>query len=348
MTRRPGTIVLFGSGETSPEAQRVYDSVMRRIPPPIRVCVLETPAGFEPNSEQVAGRVADFLRVRLQNYHPDVRVIPARRRGSAHSPDDPEVVAPMLEANFLMMGPGSPSYAVRQLGGSRAWNTLIARHRLGNLLVLASAATVAASAFALPVYEIYKVGEDLHWKNGLDLLGPYGPRIAFLPHWNNGDGGDDLDTSRCFMGVARFQQLHAMLPSDAVVVGIDEHTALIVDFERDTCEVIGHGAVTWMRGDVERRYDHGDTFSLLQLGLTRRPEPNQGVPENVWEEALDADSRVNPPHQPDADVLNLVEARARARAIRDWANADRLREEITRRGWQVNDGHDGTQLIPIE
>jgi hypothetical protein len=90
----------------------------------------------------------------------------------------------------------------------------------------ASAAVVAVSAFALPVYEIYKAGHDLGWQPGLDLFGPYGLKLVFVPHWNNAEGGAELDTSRCFMGRSRFETLRAMLPPDVTVGGFDEHTAL--------------------------------------------------------------------------------------------------------------------------
>ena len=66
---------------------------------------------------EVAGRVADFLANRLQNYRPQVDVIPARKKGSNFSPDDPEILAPLLHANFIFMGPGSPTYAIRQPDG---------------------------------------------------------------------------------------------------------------------------------------------------------------------------------------------------------------------------------------
>src|SRR5712692_689291 len=113
MARRPGLIVLFGSGETAADAQPIHDFVLRRATPPIRASVLETPAGFELNSAQVAGRLAEFLRIRLQNYRPEVAIVPARKRGTANSPDDPAIVAPLLTSNYLMMGPGSPTYAIR-------------------------------------------------------------------------------------------------------------------------------------------------------------------------------------------------------------------------------------------
>src|SRR6266704_3482829 len=114
-----------------------------------------------------------------------------------------------------------------------AWHAILARHRLGAPLILASAAAIAASAHALPVYEIYKVGEDLGWKTGLNLLGAFGRNVAIVPHWNNHEGGEELDTSHSFMGQDRFERLLELLPPDVDVVGIDEHTALMLDFAAD-------------------------------------------------------------------------------------------------------------------
>jgi cyanophycinase-like exopeptidase len=187
----------------------------------------------------VAARVADFLRWRLQNYRPQVSVVPAWKRDTPFSPDDPHIVARLAESNLIFLGPGSPTYAMRQLQDSLAWHMLRARHRLGAAIVLASAATMAASQYALPMYEIYKVGEDIHWRPGLDFFGDFGLSLAFIPHWNNAEGGTELDTSRCFMGQSRFEQLLSMLPCEMTVVGIDEHTALVVDLAAGKCHVMG-------------------------------------------------------------------------------------------------------------
>jgi hypothetical protein len=51
-----------------------------------------------------------------------------------------------LDADVIFLGPGSPSYAVRQSQDSLAWQYLVARHRLGAGLALASAATIAIGA----------------------------------------------------------------------------------------------------------------------------------------------------------------------------------------------------------
>ena len=45
------------------------------------------------------------------------------------------------------------------------------------------------------------------------------------------------------------------------------------------------------------------------------------------------------------EVLAAAHARARARAERDWPEADRLRGEIEDAGWDVRDEADGFRLV---
>ena len=146
-----GQIAFLGSGETSLAGGRIFEAIARKMDAPLRIALLETPAGFELNSPQVVGRVGDFMQSRLQNYKPVVEIVPARKKGSTYSPDDPEIVKPLLYANMIFMGPGSPTYAIRHLKDSLAWEVIRARHRQGTALVIASAATISIGAHALPV-----------------------------------------------------------------------------------------------------------------------------------------------------------------------------------------------------
>ncbi len=207
----PGPIALFGSGETSPSGQRIFEFLFKTLSVSPLVRILETPAGFELNSEKVAGNVAEFIQDHLQNYKPRIKLIPARKKGTDFSPDDPDIALPILESDLIFMGPGSPTYAVRQLEKSLAWEYLITRHRMGAALALSSATTIAVSSYALPVYEIYKVGQDIHWQPGLDLFSPFQLSLVFIPHWNNTDGGVDLDTSRFFRTTRRTHRVDAHL-----------------------------------------------------------------------------------------------------------------------------------------
>ncbi len=347
MKREHGLVALFGSGETSADGRKVYEWVMSRLEPPVHTAVLETPAGFQPNSALVAGKVADFIREHLAGHRPEVSVVPARKRGTPYSPDDPDIAAPIFSADMIFLGPGSPTYAVRQLQGSLVWQSLVARHRRGAALVLASAATVAAGAYALPVYEIFKVGADLHWQPGLNLLAPYGLTLVFVPHWDNAEGGAELDTSRCFMGQERFARLLGMLPAEATVVGIDEHTALVLDLAAGELRVLGRGCITLAGRGSERRCAGGEVFGLDALGTFVLPQPADGVPEDVWDRAADLPGEPSPPPEPPAAVLALVAERQAARGRRDWAAADTLRREIAVLGWQVNDTPAGPQVLPL-
>src|SRR5689334_5252091 len=179
-----GRIAFLGSGETSLAGGRIFESLARLLADPLRIAIMETPAGFELNASLVAGRVAEFLKNRLQNYKPQIDLVAARKRGTQYSPDSLEVIAPLLTANMIFMGPGSPTYVARQLSGSLAWDVIRARHRQGATLVFSSAATISIGAWVLPVYEIYKVGEDVHCTNGLNLFADLGVDLNFIPHWN--------------------------------------------------------------------------------------------------------------------------------------------------------------------
>jgi hypothetical protein len=349
LSGQAGLVVLFGSGEIAPSGQKVHARVMDRLAPPVRVAILETPAGFQPNSELVAGKMAEFVSRRLQNYHPQVTVVPARKRGTPFSPDEPDVVAPLLHANYVFWGPGSPSYAVRQLDGSLAWQLMVARHRLGAAMVMASAAAIAGSAYTLPVYEIYKVGEDLHWIRGLDFFGAYGLSLAIVSHWDNKEGGAELDTRCGLMGRERFRRLRGMLPEEVTVLGLDEHTALVMDVEAGECQVMGRSAVTVMRGDRETQYRAGQGFTWAELGPFELPEPEAGIPEDVWKLVLAAESEPEETSAPgpSAEVLALVEERETVRGQRDWATSDELRRRISELGWEVRDTPAGPELWPL-
>ncbi len=339
-----GQIAFLGSGETSRAGGTIFETLARALPQPVRIAVLETPAGFELNSHQVAGRVADFMKTRLQNYTPVIDVIPARKRGTPFSPDEPSILKPLLYANLIFMGPGSPTYAIRQLQGSLAWDLVRARHGMGATLAFASSATIAVGAWGLPVYEVYKVGQDIHSVPGLNLFKDFGAMVSFIPHWNNAEGGDDVDTSRCFVGRERFDIWCNSLPGENITVGLDEHTGLILDFESGQCEVSGVSSVSLVHDCEAKIYPAGVKFPLNQLGTASMPEPfEEGISQQAWDLINNAPELHD--DQPSPEVLALLEQRQQARAGKQWAESDRLREQIAALGWTVQDTKDGQKLV---
>jgi cysteinyl-tRNA synthetase len=51
--------------------------------------------------------------------------------------------------------------------------------------------------------------------------------------------------------------------------------------------------------------------------------------------------------QAPVEAFELSEARERARAARDYGEADRLREQLREMGWEVRDGPSGPELLPM-
>jgi hypothetical protein len=209
--------------------------------------------------------------------------------------------------------------------------------------VFASAATISVSAHALPVYEIYKVGQDVHVVDGLNFFPDFGLHVSFIPHWNNAEGGVDLDTSRCFVGMDRFAEWRKLVPPENTTLGLDEHTGIVMDFETGMCEIMGVSTVSLVRDGDPIIHPAGVKFPLSEIGKLQIPDPLQsGISQQAWDMVMNA-----PPlddDTPPAEVLALAEQRIVARTKKNWAESDRLREEISALGWMVQDGKDGYKL----
>ena len=55
------------------------------------------------------------------------------------------------------------------------------------------------------------------------------------------------------------------LPCDVTVIGIDEHTALVMDLGVGICGVMGLGGVTVLGKGEEQRFTAGQAFSMAEL-----------------------------------------------------------------------------------
>ena len=58
---------------------------------------------------------------------------------------------------------------------------------------------------------------------------------------------------------------------------------------------------------------------------------------------LDVEAVEAPP-----EATALLERRQAARALRDWAEADRLRDELRSLGWEIRDAPAGPELLPLK
>jgi peptidase E len=270
-----GMIVLMGSGELTATMVEVHKELLGRFGAAAKAVFLDTPAGFQLNVDQISKKAQDYF----QSHIGQSLAIASFRSHDTLSPFEAEQAYQTLrEADFVLIGPGSPTYAVRQWQQSAIGQILSGRIREGGCLVAASAAALTVGRFTLPVYEIYKVGQDLHWADGMDILKDFGFNLVVVPHWNNAEGGTH-DTRFCFMGEPRFRQLVSLLPQDVAILGVDEHTACILDFENQEAVIKGIGQVTLQQAERRIVFETGDRFSLEVLrGADREGDWQQTPP----------------------------------------------------------------------
>lgn len=272
-----GVLVLMGSGETTPTMTSTHRKVVERLGK-ARCVMLDTPFGFQENWDQIVDKTAEYF---LQSVGQELGL--SHLRAADVPPLELETAMTRLrEANFIFAGPGSPTYALRQWKESPVPSVLVERLNEGAAVVFASAAACTLGSHCLPVYEIYKVGQELHWLEGLGILERLGLPFVVLPHFNNTEG-QGHDTRFCYMGERRLRVLEAMLPEDTFILGLDEHTGCSLDLEARQATVSGRGGVTVRRRGQSRFFGSGTTVAFEELwgqpGAAEVPVPAEPVVE---------------------------------------------------------------------
>ena len=262
----PRLLVIMGSGETAPTMVTPHRDIVARFGgTPPRAVLLDTPYGFQENAAEISQRAVDYFAQRVQlsieiaGFPGPLAVDPAQRSAEP----SPAALARLRSADLVFSGPGSPTYALSTWLGSSVPEAVADKLARGGVAVFSSAAALTVGRYSLPVYEIYKVGQPIHWLDGLDLLTPlgFGAHCVVVPHYDNAEGGTH-DTRFCYMGERRLALMEAMLPADAWILGIDEHTALTIDLDAGQVAISGRGGVTVRRGAAREVFPAGTRMAL--------------------------------------------------------------------------------------
>lgn len=292
----------MGSGETSPTMvtphQRIVAAIGDEDAPFV---LLDTPFGFQENADELVLRLTEYFSksVGVQTTHAQVRTT------SESAGDLARATAHIREARWVFAGPGSPSYALH------VWRELgIAQHLSevpqNGVLVMSSAAALTVGTHTIPVYEIYKVGQEPHWLTGMNILGQYtGLQAAVIPHFDNAEGGTH-DTRYCYMGERRLRILESQLPEDVFILGVDEHTGATFDIQSRQVHVFGRGGMTVRRGEQEWTLESGQSASfdeVAQHGGVPRVLHNIDSPIVLNADARDVENLLE-----SGDVLSAVDA----------------------------------------
>jgi hypothetical protein len=260
----------MGSGETSPTMVKTHRALLERVGGTAGgAVVLDTPFGFQENADELTAKAVEYFR---DSVGAPLAVASFRSAATASAVELETMLARLRDAPYVFAGPGSPSYALRQWKGTAVHDLLVDKLRPGGpggAVVFASAAALTLGRWTIPVYEIYKVGADVEWLDGLDLVAAAGlGDCAVVPHWNNAEGGTH-DTRYCYMGERRLRVLESQLPADAFVLGVDEHTGCVLDLDARTARVVGNGAVYVRRpGGATTSFTSGEAVPFDALLAT--------------------------------------------------------------------------------
>ena len=269
-------LVIMGSAETTPTMIKPHRSIFERVGGRPAV-LLDTPYGFQENADDITARAVDYFarsvgrQVSVASYRtPDPGPLAAETARAA-----------VRDAGWVFAGPGSPTYALRVLHGSGLPELLADKldetagpgrgGDRGGAVVFSSAAALTIGVATIPVYEIYKAGEVPHWEPGFGLIAAAGLNAAVIPHYDNAEGGHH-DTRFCYLGERRLVVMEHQLPEGAFVLGVDEHTGLLLDLDADEATIVGLGGVTVRVGGESVVFPAGTTMAIDALRAAGRGE----------------------------------------------------------------------------
>lgn len=257
----PRILTIMGSGETTPTMARAHRAVLDRLGErPVPAVLLDTPYGFQENADDISDRALDYFRETVGNPF----TVATFRSADVDALARETAQVRIREARLVFAGPGSPTYALKQWAGTEIPRLLAAKLGQGGAVTMASAAALTLGRFTIPVYEVYKVGEAPRWLPGLDLLAPLGLPVAVVPHYDNAEGGNH-DTRFCYMGERRLRVLEAELPDEVFILGVDGHTALVMDLDAGSASVLGLGTVTVRKDGRSTVFPAGTELPIAEL-----------------------------------------------------------------------------------
>jgi len=284
-------IVVMGSGETSPTMVTPHKEIFAKTQATAgSAYFLDTPFGFQENVDELTNRIFEYFQksVGITTQPIQLRQIDSPAGVIA------EAVNKLRGAKWIFAGPGSPSYALRVWRETGIYQQLEKTLEIGSL-VFASAAALTVGSKTIPVYEIYKAGEDPYWLEGLNILGKFtGLEAVIVPHFDNAEGGTH-DTRFCYMGERRIRLLEEQLPETTFLIGVDEHTGISFDLDSKTVNVFGRGKLTVRKGEHVWTLAAGETASFETIA------EHGGVVRKV------ATSEIHLPQDPD-QVEKLLES----------------------------------------
>ena len=324
---KPRIITLFGSGETSPHMAKLYRNLINNPDSKSNNnFLLDTPFGFQENHNILSNKIIKYFQEKVN-----------LKIETINFPDensyDENIKKNIINSDFIFSGPGSPTYALKIWNIYGINSLLESKIKNGGILAFSSAAALTFGSYVIPVYEIYKVGETPRLIPGLDLLSFLEKKTIVVPHFNNKEGGDH-DTSHCFIGKKRFDNL--IKNKDVLMIGIEEHTSITFDLNDSSIRVDGKGKVLLksLKGVIE--INNGETMGINKIN-------SEYVPLEEAKEILETETDEKKDEKVNVDIDLLINFRNKARLKKDWDLSDQVRDILISNNIEIEDNSDGSK-----
>ena len=328
-SQKPKIITLFGSGETSPHMAKSYRDIFSNHKSILtKNYLLDTPFGFQENHDSLSLKIIDYFNSKLS-----LKLNNLNFSDSDSVKNFIDFNKKLVDADFIFSGPGSPTYAMNLWAKHEIKKSLESSLESGCIIAFASAAALTLGTFVIPIYEIYKVGENKNILPGLNLLKFLNKETIVVPHFNNKEGRDH-DTSHCFIGEKRFKKIltkhYKECCKELLTIGIEEHTALVFDLNQSKITVKGNGSVFIKSIDGDIEIKNGESINIKDINSNFIPSsPVEDSSENI--EVNSSESKI------ELEIKSLIELRTQARVNKNWELSDQIRDILSKNNISISD-----------
>jgi cyanophycinase-like exopeptidase len=237
----PGSIALVGSGEYLPAmAALEQDLLDRGIEQGKKARYIQIPTAAGEESPERLQYWKELGAVQAERLEVESEFLPILTREDAFNMD----YAAIIENSALMyMSGGNPHYLAEVLVGTPVWSAILENWLSGASLAGCSAGAMVMSS-EIPHFRFSKREST----PGLGLL----PSIRVIPHFDKFFRWIPESAAKVIMQVQE----------GTVLIGIDELTALVRNFDNPYWQVHGRAKVHVLKGAPTSQFSHGDQVTL--------------------------------------------------------------------------------------
>ena len=234
-----GWFGLLGSGEFQEWSRLVDTWLLDRVTGDGRVLII--PTASAPEGDEVFTAWAEQGLEHFATAGVAAEVLEVRDRTDA---DDASIAEQVVGASLVYFSGGNPAYLAGALRNTALLRAIVAGLDRGMGYVGCSAGMACLGRRA-PDSSADSFSPEM-WRQGLEIF----PRAWLGPHW------DMLD--RFAPGIV--EEMVRAVPTDDLLLGVDEQTAMVGDGDR--WQVLGRGSVHVRTGDAWKRYSSPEEIPI--------------------------------------------------------------------------------------